>query len=109
MENISKLKKNIIIYGNISNDISHIKIKSKEKIDKLNTTFPRSMPVYLSCGLKEIGIQGIDYRFHQILMNEFTNIIKENPVEDFSDNLPTQLWISCLINKLKSEFTIYVI
>lgn len=112
MENISESQKKVIlIYGNISHDIPHVRIKSREKITQSEFVFPRSMPVFLSSGLKEIGIKGIDIKFHEIFMNEYIQVIKENPANTantFNDDLPIDLWISCIIHKLKSEFTICV-
>lgn len=109
MENAVEFsRKVIVLHGNISEDFSHVKIKSKDIINP-NISFPRSMPMFLTFGLKENGIVGIDINYHSEIMTIFKNVIKENPSDTMCDDLPVKRWVSCIIDKLKSEYTICVI
>ena len=101
-------KKVMILHGNISDDFSHVKI-NKEDIITSNFSFPRSMPIFLTFGLKENGIEGIDSNYHSEIMMLYNNVIKENPSNNYDIDLPVEIWVSSIINKLKSDYTICVI
>lgn len=101
-------KKVIVLHGNVSDDLSHVKINSKDIMNS-NISFPRNMPIFLSFGLKQKGIEGIDSNYHSEIMKLYKNVIKENPSNFISDELPVKRWVSCIIDKLRSEYTICVI
>ena len=66
--------------------------------------FPLLMPCYMTVGLSQNGILAIDKRFHQIVMDRFFSVLRENPISSTDDDLPTNFWINILLKKLRDEF-----
>ena len=110
MSSTDVLRQYILVYGSFDSDsrksIDSTFQKNKEQPKQ---KFPSRMPIYMTKGLQDNGIHAIDLRFHEIIMNEYLSVIKENPSKMLSDDLPINEWIDIFIRRLREKFIIAVI